>query len=84
MEYLQADLSTVEPVWSKKFRRAEYLFNFAGCMLNGDYSWSEASTSLSIACNVLVQAAQANVKRVIIASSWHVIGMSIRAPFAIV
>lgn len=77
VEYLKADLSQVDAAWTKKFRRAEYVFNFAGCMLNAEYSWSDAKKALDIACNVLTQAALANVKRVIVASSWHVVGMFI-------
>ncbi|XP_065184005.1 uncharacterized protein LOC135814764 [Sycon ciliatum] len=74
VEYYQADLSKVSASWTGKLRRSDVVFHFAGCKLNADVSWASAAQSLDTACNVLLHAAQANVKRVVLASSWHVSG----------
>ena len=58
----------------RKLRRTDMVVHFAADHPTSDASWSQASNTMDITFNVLLQAAKAKVQRVVLASSNHVMG----------
>lgn len=72
-ELCVADVSEVGP-WIFYLNGCDCLFHFSAVNPYPNASWRESEASMAHSCNVMVQAERCGVRRVVVASSNHVMG----------
>jgi nucleoside-diphosphate-sugar epimerase len=82
LKLVAGDLLRPEPGWQEAFREVDAVIHFAAQNPHTDATWDDSTASFDMTFNVAATAEKAGVRRLIFASSNHVMGGYKDAPLA--